>query len=138
LTEVQLGYMLTDVRGSDLLRGNFEAVADAFGGGIFKGRGNYVSGATLWLRYNLVPRNSRFVPFVQGGAGLVETDLDRRIEGGNFNFNEGLGFGVRFFLTPNWSLNAEYRYQHISNAGLSRGNAGVNAEGLMLSVSHFF
>ncbi len=138
LTEIQLGYMLTDTSGPGFWRGNFETAVSAFGGGIFEGNGNYVAGATLWLRYNFIPRGSRFVPFAQAGAGLTETDLDRRIEGQNFNFNLNLGAGVRYFLNPNWSLALEYRYQHISNANLSPRNEGVNADGPVLSVSYFF
>ncbi len=68
LTEIQFGYMLTDLHGSGVCRGNVEALLDVFGGGIFQGGGNYVSGGTLWLRYNFIPLKSRFVPFAQAGA----------------------------------------------------------------------
>jgi opacity protein-like surface antigen len=138
LTEIQLGYMLTDIHGSDFWRGNVEAAGSSFGGGIFNGRGSYVAGSTLWLRYNFVPRTGHFVPFVQAGAGLTDTDLDRRIEGQNFNFNLNLGAGTRYFFKPNWSVNLECRYQHISNADMSPRNLGVNAIGPMLSLSYFF
>jgi opacity protein-like surface antigen len=138
VTEVQLGYMLTEVAGPEPWRGNVEIVGSAFGGGIFEGEGSYVSGVAGWLRYNLVPNGSRFAPFVQGGAGLTETDLDRRIEGQNFNFNLNLAAGVRYFVSQNWSVNLEYRYQHISNADMSAHNLGVNAQGPVLSVSFFF
>ena len=50
----QAGYMVTEVRSSGLLRGNFEAVGEVFGGGIYEGRGTYVSGLTLYPT-NLVP-----------------------------------------------------------------------------------
>jgi len=138
LTEFQLGYMLTPVRGSSFWRGNVEVAGSVFGGAIVKGRGEYVAGATLWLRYNFVPRESGFVPFLQGGAGPTSTDLDRRLEGQNFNFNLNLGGGTRYFFTPDWSVNLECRYQHISNANLSSRNLGVNAIGPMLSVSFWF
>jgi len=65
-------------------------------------------------------------------------DLNRSIEGENFNFNENVGLGARYFFARNWSLNVEYRYQHISNAGLAIPNKGINAEGPMLSLSYFF
>jgi opacity protein-like surface antigen len=138
VTEIQLGYMLTRVRGASFWRGNVEALASVFGGGIVAGRGNYVAGATAWLRYNFVPRAGHLVPFAQAGAGVTTTDLDRRIEGENFNFNLNLGVGARYFVSPRWSVNLEYRYQHISNDDLSSRNLGVNAHGPMVSVSHFF
>ncbi|HEY1662731.1 MAG TPA: acyloxyacyl hydrolase [Verrucomicrobiae bacterium] len=138
MTELQLGYMLTDVRGPGMLRGNLECAAAVFGDDIFRGRGNYISGTTFWLRYNFVPAAGRFVPYAQLGGGVTETDLDRRIEGRNFNFNLGLGVGVRCLLAPNWSANLEYRYQHISNAGTSYPNVGINADGPVISLSYFF
>jgi opacity protein-like surface antigen len=138
VTEAQLGYMLTDPAGPAFFRGNCEIAGSLFGGGIFEGEGTYVSGTTIWLRYNFVPHNSRFAPYVQGGAGLTLTDLNRRIEGQSFNFNLNLGAGVRYFLARSWSLNLEARFQHISNADMSPHNLGINAFGPVLSVSHFF
>jgi len=138
LTELQLGYMLTPVRGSSFWRGNVEVAAGAFGGPLVTGRGSYVAGATAWLRYNFVPHLRRLSPFVQAGAGVTSTDLDRRVEGQDFNFNLNLGVGARYFINPNWSVNLEYRYQHISDDNLSSRNLGVNADGPMLSVSYFF
>ena len=75
---------------------------------------------------------------MQIGAGLTNTDLDRRIEGQNFNFNLNVGVGTRYFINPNWTVNLEYRFQHISNANLSSRNIGVNAEGFNFGVSYFF
>lgn len=138
LTEFQIGYMLTPVRGSGFWRGNVEVAGSAFGGPIFSGVGHYVTGGTLWGRYNFVPQHGHFVPFVQIGAGLTTTDLDRRIEGQDFNFNLNVGVGTRYFINPNWTVNLEYRFQHISNANLSSRNIAVNAEGLNFGVSYFF
>jgi opacity protein-like surface antigen len=138
LTEVQLGYMLTPVRGTCFWRGNVEVVGSVLDGWIVDGRGTYVAGATAWLRYNFVPVAPRLVPFLQAGAGVTSTDLDRRLEGEDFNFNLNLGAGLRYFVTPKWSVNLEYRYQHISNANLSNRNVGVNADGPMVSVSYYF
>jgi opacity protein-like surface antigen len=137
LTEIQLGYMLTDVHGSYFWRGNVEVAGSGFGGPIINGQGSYVAGATAWLRYNFVPRAGHFVPFVQAGAGLTSTD-DRELVGQCFNFNLNLGAGVKYFFKPNWSVNLEYRYQHISDANLTPHNLGVNADGPMLGISHYF
>jgi opacity protein-like surface antigen len=138
LSELQIGYMLSNVKESGWLRGNFEVAGEGFGGATFDGKGHYLSGITLWLRYNFVPERWRLVPYAQGGAGLTFTDFDRRLVGQTFNFNLGLGVGVRCFVARHWSVNLEYRYQHISNARLARQDLGVNAHGPMLGVSYFF
>jgi opacity protein-like surface antigen len=128
-TGVQLGYMFHDPSGPAFWRGNFEVGVEGFGSGIFDGPGTYIAGMTLWGYYNFVPRGSRFVPFVEGGAGVTFTDIDRNIVGQSFNFNLDLGAGVRYFVSSHWSVNLEYRYQHISNAGLGSRNLGINAQG---------
>jgi Lipid A 3-O-deacylase (PagL) len=138
LSECQIGRMLSDVKEAGFLRGNFEFVGQVFGGGVFDGAGNDVSGMTLWLRYNFVPKDWHLIPYAQAGGGLTYADVDRRVLGQTFNFNLGLGVGVRCFVARNWSVNIEYRYQHISNADMARHNLGINAQGAILGVSYFF
>lgn len=65
-------------------------------------------------------------------------DIDHRYDGMNFNFNVDGAAGLRYFITPQVSLNLEYRFQHISNANLGRHNLGLNAEGPVLAVSWLF
>ena len=138
LSEVQLGYMLGGVKGTGWWRGNFEVVGEGFGSGIYEGPGSYIAGATVWLRYNFVRPTCRLVPYVQAGAGLTSTDIDRGLVGEPFNFNLELGVGVRYFLSERWALALEYRYQHISNANIGAENVGINAQGPILGVSFLF
>jgi len=138
ISELQVGYMLTDVSGPSLWRGNWEVASGAFGGTAFDGVGDDIAGATVWLRYNFVPRQSRFAPYLHAGAGLTYSDINRRLVGQDFNFNLELGAGVRYRLSSHWSVNLEYRYQHISNANLADRNLNVNAHGPMLAMSFFF
>jgi lipid A 3-O-deacylase len=139
ITSLQLGYMLGDVKGHGWWRGNFELAGEAFASDIFRGPGSYIAGGTLWLRYNFVPQKSpKLVPFVQGGAGMVSTDIDHRIDGQPFNFNLDVGLGVRYLAGQHWALSLECRYQHISNANMGHNNLGINAIGPILGVSYFF
>lgn len=138
ITEIQLGYMLTEFRDTGFFRGNFEVLGEGFGSGIFAGPGSYIAGLTVWARYNFVRPGCRLVPYLQAGAGLVSTDIDRGIVGQPFNFNLDLGAGVRWFIRPRWALNLEYRYQHISNANTGKRNLGINAQGPILGVSYLF
>lgn len=138
ITEIQLGYMLGDVKGDGWYRGNVELVGEGFGSGIFQGPGSFIAGATVWGRYNFVQPGWRFVPFFQAGAGLTSTDIPHRYVGQPFNFNLELGGGVRCFLTSRWAVNLEFRYQHISNANTGRHNLGINGAGPLLGVSYLF
>ena len=138
ITEVQLGYMISNVRGAGWWRGNFEFAGEGFGSAIFQGSGSYIAGITLWGRYNFVPESSRVVPFAQAGAGLTSTDIDHHVTGQDFNFNLNIGVGIRYFVSKSWSVNLEYRYQHISNANTGPHNLGINSNGPILGVSYFF
>jgi lipid A 3-O-deacylase len=138
VTSIQLGYMLSNLRGNHLLRGNLEVIGELFGDAIFTGAGNYISGVTVWGRYNFVQPGWRVVPFFQVGLGLTATDLDRRIVGQVFNFNIEVGVGARYLLSSRWGIDLEYRYQHISNADTGPHNLGINAHGPILGLSYFF
>ncbi len=138
ITEIQVGYMLTQFKDDGLFRGNLELVGEGFGSGIFDGSGSFIAGCTLWGRYNFVRPGWRFVPFLQAGGGLTSTDIDHSIVGQPFNFNLDIGVGTRYFINQRWCLNIEYRYQHISNADTGRHNIGINADGPVVGVSYFF
>ena len=134
----QLGYMLNDLANGGPWRGNFEVMAEVWGDGIFVGRGTYLTGTTFWMRYNLVPPRGKWTPFFQLGAGVSFSDVDHRVFGQTFSFNLDAGIGCRYFVDSRSSLNAEYRFQHISNANTSDHNLGINAQGAVLSVSWYF
>ena len=134
----QLGYMVTDIHGSGFLRGNIEAVAEAFGGGIYEETGNYVAGGSIMGRYNFIPQNSHFSPYIQVGVGGEMMDIDHQYDGHNFNFNVVAMGGLRYFIKPSVSLNAEFRFQHLSNANTGDRNIGINAIGPGLGISWFF
>ncbi len=134
----QLGFMLNDVAGEGIFRGNFELTPEVFGAGIFGSTGTYITGGTLWFRYNFVPHQSRVVPYFQVGGGWTFMDINHRYDGENYNFNVGGTAGLRYFVMPQVALNLEYRFQHISNANLWQHNLGLNSEGPVLGVSWFF
>jgi hypothetical protein len=137
-TGVEIGRMLTNVRGDGIIRGNCEILGELLGGPIVNGRGNYVANGTLWLRYNFVPQHWCIKPYAQAGAGVAMTDMNRRIVGQDFNFNLDLAAGAHYFIREQLSLNLECRFQHISNAGMSEQNWGLNALGPTVGVSWFF
>jgi len=138
LTGLEFGYMLSDRREAGIFSGNLEASLEVFGSALFYGPGAYVTGFTLWGRYNFVPLGWRLIPYAQGGAGVTSTDIDHSIDGQMFNFNLNLAAGVRYLITEHWSVSLEYRYQHISNANLGSHNLGINSQGPVLGISFAF
>lgn len=135
---LQTAYTFTSPNWDGPLRGSFQLAPEIFGAGVYNGYGHYVAGATLWCRYNFIQPGWRLVPFIEGGAGVTSIDIPHEFDGKDFNFNLELGGGVRYFVCDHWSLNAEYRYQHISNADLWKRNVGVNTLGPTVGVSYYF
>jgi lipid A 3-O-deacylase len=138
ITEIQVGYMLTGIIGTNWYRGNIEILGEGFGCDIFQGPGNYIAGGTIWGRYNFVQPAWRLVPFLQGGMGATSTDIDQQYVGQAFQFNLEIGIGARYLINPRWSLLAEFRYQHISNADTGSHNIGINSIGPILGFSYGF
>lgn len=138
LNGAELGWMLTDVDHSAWLPGNVELAGQLIGAAVFEGKGNYLAGGTMWVRYNVVPAHWRFTPYVQGGLGAEATDFNSYLISGRFAFNLNVGAGVRYLAGNDWSINIECLYQHLSNAKIYKNDIGFNAVGPIVSVSYFF
>ena len=58
--------------------------------------------------------------------------------GGPTEFSLRTGLGIRFVIAGCWSLDLEGALEHISNAGLSYPNQGMNASGFLVGITHYF
>ncbi len=65
-------------------------------------------------------------PFLEGGEGIVYTDLRKQDLGTRIQFTSQIGAGVEFQLSDDVALSAGARFRHMSNAGLGGANPGVN------------
>lgn len=139
---LRAGWMLSTPGGSGFFRGNWELLLGAFGGEIYQGPGNFLAGGSLLLRYNFVQPGARFVPFLEGGLGILDNDIHhqqrQRLIGSGFEFDlQGLA-GAHYFLTDAWAVTVEGGYRHISNANTASRNLGLNTLGGQIGVSYFF
>ncbi len=139
---IRLGLMLNNPHGSNLLAGNFEALGEVFGAGVFDGLSGVLAGSTLIFRYNFIQPRTRFVPYLQGGGGFVYTSFSghesRDLVSLPVEFNLQAGGGVRYRLDRHWSLLLEAGYRHISNAGLKNPNFGINSVGGDVGLGYLF
>ena len=90
--------------------------------------GGHLLGTSLFFRFDAKP-HGRFVPFLDAGAGILHTTLSTRAPelSGNLQFLPQGGLGVHYFIRPQRALIFEYRYVHMSNAGIEPPNHGFNA-----------
>jgi opacity protein-like surface antigen len=139
----RVGWMLNDISGSGIFRGNNEFLVEVFGSGLFRGPGTGFVGTTLFLRRNFVQSaDQTVVPYFQLGVGSLYNDSykdqSQQSIGAAFEFNLQASLGVRFFLSESCALVLEGGYRHISNADLASRNTGLDSLGASVGVSYFF
>lgn len=138
LGRLHYGRVLTDViEGQGYLRGNLEGRVEFLGGGQYHPDSSYLIALTPVLRYNFVT-GSRWMPFVDAGAGVSLTDIGRPDLSTTFEFNLQAGAGLNYFLRQNLALTLQYRYLHMSNAGIEKPNRGVDANVFSTGLTWFF
>lgn len=130
IAQPQLGIRLWDFNRTPLHR--LELVNEGiFGNAVHPG--GRLTGYTLLFR--LDGRNfGRAVPFLDLGAGVQHTTLEARVPEltGRLQFSPQGGVGIQYFFHSDRALVLEYRYMHMSNAGLAHPNPGFNASMLSL------
>lgn len=89
------------------------------------------------MRYNFAT-GTRWIPFVDGGAGVTATSIGPPDLSGTFEFNLQAGTGIHCFLSDNLALSLEARYIHWSCAGIHQPNAGLNGVTGLLGLTFFF
>jgi hypothetical protein len=138
---VRLGKVLTDDHLGGYMRGNFEWSADlmplyylwqpapaknAFGEGF-----NPVN-----LKWNFT-NSQRVIPFLELGGGVLFTNHVVPLNTSHVNFLTHATLGFQFFNNDRRAITANLMYQHISNAGLTIPNPGINTVQFQLGVNWF-
>lgn len=139
---LRLGYMLDNVYGEGFFRGNDEIMLEGLGAPVFVGPGDGLGGLSLLYRRNFLSPNARLVPYLTAGIGGIYTDAyhDRvqRALGAPGEFNLQAAAGLRFRVSTHLTVDTEFSYRHLSNAGLADRNYGTNAIGGMFGLSYGF
>ena len=142
-TNLRFGWMIhSPSQTNSFWRGNWEVIGEVTNSFIYKGFGNYIGGITGLLRYNFVQPGWRFIPYVQGGVGIVYTDAykdkTQQAIGQAIELTPQCSLGLRYLINKNWSLDGEAMFHHISNTGLAKRNRSINAVGGFVGVTYFF
>jgi len=93
-------------------------------------------GLSPLLRFDL--KLGYLTPYLQGGVGILWTDLDVHELGQEFNFTPQGEAGLEFPLSQGYAFSVGYRYHHISNAGLNERNGGINTNLIVVGLSKQF
>ena len=118
-------------------RGNAELRLELFGGAEFSLSTESLVGLTPHLRYNFAT-GTRWIPFIDAGAGVTATTIGPPDLSGTFEFNLQPGIGLLWLVKDKMALSFEARYLHISCAGIHKPNLGLNGLTGLLGVKFFF
>ncbi|HEV3216942.1 MAG TPA: acyloxyacyl hydrolase [Vicinamibacterales bacterium] len=124
---IDLGRIVTHQRGGGPLAGNFEFLLEITPVVALR-QSSYTYGlaaSPLHMRWNFRPVG-RLGVFAEASGGVIYTRQAVPASATSFNFLDQAGFGVRIAAGRRREWLAGYRFQHISNAGLSRPNPGAN------------
>ena len=136
---VRYGWILTRPHGPGFLKGRFEYVLDAVPAFIVLQKYNTAYGAgvsPLGLKWDFAARG-RVEPYLELNGGTLFTNHDVPTGTSSINFTDAAAFGLHL-LGDKWAWTLEARYMHISNAGLSSPNPGVNTVQVRLGIGKFW
>lgn len=132
------GWILTDAQGPGFLRGRFEYAVDVVPVFVVMQTTNTAYGLGVnpfALKWNFAAHGS-VVPYVDIGGGTLFTNVKVPEGTSHVNFTTSGALGIHFLHGKyNWS--ADVRYMHISNAGISRPNPGINTIQVRLGLGRF-
>jgi hypothetical protein len=129
---------LTNPHGPGFLRGRFEYAVDVVPVFlVFQPAGaRYGFGVNPFaLKWNLETHRN-VVPYFEIGGGTLFTNHEVPAGTSRVNFTSSGAFGMHLLRRKyNWSI--EVHYMHISNAGLSTPNPGINTLQVRLGIGRF-
>lgn len=130
----QIGLVVWDSPRSVLPMNRFEIMGEGLLGAAYH-PGGHLLGNTLMFRFGF-KHVRRTVPFFDAGIAALHTTLDAQAPeiSGHTQFLSQGGIGMQFFRRPGRAFVLEYRYFHMSNAGIQEPNHGFN--GSMVSIGY--
>jgi hypothetical protein len=138
LANFHFGWVFSKLMAKDRwYRGNWEVLGEVFQGAQFDPNISYVIGGAAILRYNFCT-HSRWMPFFDGGGGAAATSIRNTDLSTTFEYNLQAGVGTHYFVRKDFAVTAQYRFLHLSNAGLAAPNLGVNTSMFYIGASWFF
>ena len=135
---LRYGWILTGAHLPGFLRGRFEYAIDAVPAYLIFQPHNTAYGVglnPLNLKWNFVSRG-RVVPYLELSGGTLFTTQEVPPGTSKVNFTPAAAFGAHI-LGKKYAWSVEARYLHISNAGLTVPNPGINTFEVRIGVGEF-
>lgn len=118
--------------------GLLQFVLEPFASHVSEPNNNMEIGNNFLVKIGLLPENFKLQPYLKGGAGIVYLTQHTQEQNLQLNFNKYAGIGVHCFFNKNAAFAFEYRYRHLSSAGLKAPNRGINTNFTLGGVTYYF
>lgn len=135
---VRYGWVLTGLHGPEFLKGNFEYAIDAVPVFMVFQPANTAFGAgfdPVGLKWDFVSHGA-ITPYAELGGGMLFTNHDVPSFTSTINFTTTAALGMHIGRGSH-NVSVDVRFQHISNAGLSSLNPGINTVQVRLGFGVF-
>lgn len=118
-------------------KGYTEFILEPFFNQVISPDSDYEAGFSIMLKY-AYPLFDKVHLYGIGGGGLVYMGEETAEQSTQYNFLPQLGAGISFFVNENCSVSIEYRYRHLSNAGIKEPNRGINTDMFLTGMSWYY
>ena len=126
------------LEGMDIdIPGRLDVVVEPFATVVTSPDTNAEVGTNFLLKYT-IPIIDKIHLYVKGGAGVLYMSQHTEEQGTQYNFLPQGGGGFHFFINDTTAISCEYRYRHLSNAGIENPNDGIDTELILGGISFFF
>jgi hypothetical protein len=135
---LRFGLILTAPHGPGFLRGRLEYAVEAVP--VFlvfqKGSTAYGAGINPFAFKWALDTHGSVVPYFEIGGGTLFTNVKTPPGTSQINFTTGGALGLHF-LRRKYAISTEVRFMHISNAGMTTPNPGINTIQFRLGFGRF-
>ncbi len=104
---------------------------------VFNPETDFEFGIGLGVQYTH-PLTDRLSAYISGSAGPHYISVVTRDQANGFVFSDTIGAGLYLFITKNSALSLGYRLRHLSNAGFTKPNWGINNHFGVIGYAVFF
>jgi hypothetical protein len=135
---VRYGWILTAPHGPSFLSGRFEYAVEAVPAFVVIQPKDTAFGAgvnPLTMKWIFATRED-LAPYLELNGGTLFTNHEVPAGTSQINFTSSAAFGLHILRSHAWSIEA--RYMHISNAGLTSPNPGINTFQVRIGFGKFF
>lgn len=98
---------------------------------------NIEVGFSILLKF-AYPLFDKFHLYGIGGGGVLYMSQHTNEQSTQYNFLPQVGGGFSYFIKENCAFNLEYRYRHLSNAGIDEPNSGINVDMILAGISWYY